>query len=93
MRFSQRPRVEIIGDMLDASRHGRTKTGIMRASKLNFPLACQYIQSLRDAELLKRMPPGSISSGGETYQTTDKGLRYLKIYRRLKGTIRRLPRQ
>lgn len=93
MRFTQRPRVEIIGDMLDASRHGRTKTGIMRVSKLNFPLACQYIQSLHDAELLKRMPPGGGSNDGETYQTTDKGLRYLKIYQRLKGTVRRIPRQ
>jgi len=69
-----RSRTDIIVSMLEAARHGGTKTKIMYSSYLSSHQLRAYL------ELVIRNGLLAYDSTKQRYRTTDKGLRLLELY-------------
>jgi predicted transcriptional regulator len=69
-----RSRTDIIVSMLEAARHGATKTKIMYSSYLSSCQLRAYLELVIKNSLL------AYDSTRHRYSTTDKGLRILELY-------------
>jgi len=78
--MGRRDRVEIIADILQASRRGATKTKIMLRADVNFKQVQKYLDVLVKKDLLTVTRQGRRS----LFQISDKGIEYLNEYKRLK---------
>jgi len=81
-RFKYRDRATIIGDILGTIYHdprGKTKTGIMRSSNLNFNQANKYLDFLMLCDMVKATDPLR-SQEAARYKLTEKGLHLLKNF-------------
>jgi len=78
--MGRRDRVEIVADILQASRRGATKTKIMLRADVNFKQVQKYLDVLVKKDLLTVTRQGRKSF----FQISDKGVEYLNEYNRLK---------
>jgi predicted transcriptional regulator len=69
-----RSRTDIIVSMLEAARHGATKTKIMYSSYLSSYQLRTYLELVISNSLLE------YDSAKERYRTTEKGLRLLELH-------------
>jgi predicted transcriptional regulator len=76
-----RSRVEIISSILHVTRTGATKTQIMYRVYLSYSQAKEYLGFLIEKGLLK------VEAGTQTYQPTDKGIRFLRAAERAEGLL------
>ena len=72
-----RSRTEILGNILDATNGGATKTKIMYAAFLYYTQLREYLTILIDNNLIE------YSNGTQTFKPTEKGLNCLKMYREI----------
>ena len=72
-----RSRTEILGNILEATNGGATKTKIMYAAFLSYAQLKEYLSILIDNNLIE------YSNGTQTFKTTEKGLNLLKMYREI----------
>ena len=68
-----RSRTEIVGNILDASNGGATKTKIMYKAFLSYVQLKEYLSVLIENNLLEYI------DGTHKFKTTEKGLNYLKM--------------
>ena len=80
--MGRRSRFEIIGEMLEASTEGATKTAIAYRINLGFGLAQKYIDDLLEKGLLTLE-----KSSPKKYKLTDDGGQILKKWRDLKRML------
>jgi predicted transcriptional regulator len=81
-KFTYRDRATIIGDILDTiyrDTKGKTKTGIMRATNLNFDQANKYLNFLMVCDIVKATDPLR-SQELARYRLTETGIRFLKNF-------------
>ena len=81
-RFKYRDRATIIGDILDTiyrDPKGKTKTGIMRSTNLNFDQANKYLNSLMLCDIVKVTDPLR-SQQAARYRLTERGVVLLKNF-------------
>jgi predicted transcriptional regulator len=81
-RFKYRDRATIIGDILDTiyrDPKGKTKTGIMRSTNLNFDQANKYLNSLMLCDIVKATDPLR-SQETARYRLTERGVVLLKNF-------------
>jgi predicted transcriptional regulator len=69
-----RSRTEIVGNILDASNGGATKTKIMYKAFLSYVQLKEYLSVLIENNLLEYI------DGTHKFKTTEKGLNYLKMH-------------
>ena len=69
-----RSRTEILGNILDATNGGATKTKIMYFAFLSYNQLNEYLSLLIQNNLIEYL------DGTQTYKTTEKGLNYIKMY-------------
>ena len=72
-----RSRTDIASQMLTAANGGASKTKIMYKAFLSYAQLSEYISVLIANELLE------YDQNRQTYKTTEKGLRFLKIYNQI----------
>ena len=68
-----RGRTEILGNILNSTNGGATKTKIMYKAFLSYNQLKEYLFILIENNLIKYL------DGTQTYKTTEKGLNYLKM--------------
>jgi predicted transcriptional regulator len=73
-----RSRTEIASQILEAANGGATKTKIMYKAFLSYSQLREYLGVLVHNDLLANNTPGN-------YKTTDKGLHFLDITRKMDG--------
>ena len=81
-RFKYRDRATIIGDILDTiyrDPKGKTKTGIMRSTNLNFDQANKYLNSLMLCDIVKATDPLRRQEAAR-YRLTQRGVVLLKNF-------------
>ena len=81
-RFKYRDRATIIGDILDTiyrDPKGKTKTGLMRSTNLNFDQANKYLNSLILCDIVKATDPLR-SQEAARYRLTERGVVLLKNF-------------
>lgn len=76
----RRSGLDIITDMLNASRRGINKTHLMRECNLSFPQVERYL----DLTLTARLILVENNKGHRHFRTSDKGKTFLKNYEILK---------
>lgn len=76
-----RSRMDIAAAILDIARGGSIKTRIMYNAFLSFPQLKEYLDLLLKGGLLEH------DESGRTYNTTDKGRRFLKMYQEIDRMI------
>lgn len=69
--------LEIIAEMLEASRQGSKKTNIMYSAKLSYELLVGYLAVLMESGLIE-------TNGDRRFFITSKGARYLKEFREMR---------
>jgi predicted transcriptional regulator len=69
-----RSRTEIVGNILEAANGRATKTKIMYKAFLSFSQLKEYLSVLTENNLIEYL------DGTQTFQTTEKGLNYLKMH-------------
>ena len=69
-----RSRTEIVGNILDAANGRATKTKIMYKAFLSYGQLKEYLSVLIENNLIEYL------DGNRTFQTTEKGLNYLKMH-------------
>ena len=74
---------DIVADMLELAKIPTNKTTIMFKCVLSYDLLLEYLALTQDAGLLK------YDSLSRQYQTTDKGLEYLKLYGAISELVNR----
>ena len=74
---------DIVADVLELAKIPTNKTTIMFKCVLSYDLLREYLALTQDAGLLK------YDSLSRQYQTTDKGLEYLKLYGAISGLVDR----
>ena len=72
--MGNRSRTEIVGNILDASNGGASKTKIMYTAFLSYNQLKEYLSVLIENNLIEYL------DGTKTFKTTEKGLNYLKMY-------------
>ena len=72
-----RSRTEIVGNILDAANGRATKTKIMYKAFLSYVQLKEYISVLIDNNLIEYV------EGTHEFNTTEKGLMYLKMYQEI----------
>lgn len=78
----RRSRPEIIGEMLEASAEGATKTAIAYRINLGFGLAQKYLEDLLEKGLLTLEKSSPLK-----YKLSDDGVQTLKKWRDLKRML------
>jgi len=84
----RRGRFEIIGEILSLAADGAggaAKTSIVYRANLNFNIANRYLNMLLQEGLVRVV-------GGSTvkYRITERGLKFLDVYKNLKGMAKNL---
>ena len=74
--------MDIAAAMLETALEGANKTNIMYRSFLSFPQLKEYLELLIDAGLLEHQ-----EEGRGTYHTTEKGQRFIKMYREVDAMV------
>jgi predicted transcriptional regulator len=69
-----RSRTEIVGNILEAANGKATKTKIMYKAFLSYVQLKEYLSVLTENNLIEYL------DGTQTFQTTEKGLNYLKMH-------------
>ena len=69
-----RSRTEIVGNILDAANGRATQTKIMYKAFLSYGQLKEYLSVLIENNLIEYL------DGNRTFQTTEKGLNYLKMH-------------
>jgi predicted transcriptional regulator len=69
-----RSRTEIVGTILEAANGRATKTKIMYKAFLSYVQLKEYLSVLTENNLIEYL------DGTQTFQTTEKGLNYLKMH-------------
>jgi predicted transcriptional regulator len=69
-----RSRTEIVRNILDAANGGATKTKIMYKAFLSYTQLKEYLSVLIENNLIEYI------EGTQTYKTTEKGLKFLRMY-------------
>ena len=69
-----RSRTEIVGTILEAANGRATKTKIMYKAFLSYVQLKEYLTVLTENNLIEYL------DGTQTFQTTEKGLNYLKMH-------------
>lgn len=84
-----RSRTDIVGIVLDSATGGSTKTRIMYKAYLSYAQLKEYLEVLVENGLLE------YNNADQTYKTTEKGLKFVRIYQHLDelagATIERSP--
>jgi predicted transcriptional regulator len=81
MRY--RSRTEIISQILETANGGRaTKTKILYKAFLSHAQLKDYLTILTDSDLLR------YDLDTQTFRTTEKGLRFLEIYKRIDDMVK-----
>jgi len=73
-RWMRRDRLKIIAEMLQKAKNGAKKTHIMYQCNLSYRKTNEYLIRLLETGLLRM---------GNSYHTTEKGLRFLQTYQTL----------
>jgi predicted transcriptional regulator len=85
--MKNRSRTEITASILESANGGVTKTKIMYKSFLSYTQLKEYLSVLIENNLIEGL------EGTQTYKTTEKGLKFLKMYNEigelLKTTIKK----
>lgn len=81
----RRGRFEIIGGILSLARDGARKTSLVYRANLNFNVVNRYLDLLIQEGLISFDP-----SSERKFKTTEKGLEFLKIYKKMKGMTKNL---
>lgn len=84
---SHRGRLDIIADMLDASHGGVKKTYFMYRCNLSFRQLKRYLNFMLNTKLLNVVIQDD-NSNPDLFEVTDKGRKFLKAYRSLKGLMK-----
>ena len=69
-----RSRTEIVAMILDAANGGATKTKIMYKAFLSYAQLKEYLSVLIENDLIE------YTTGDRTFKTTEKGMRFLRMY-------------
>jgi predicted transcriptional regulator len=72
--MGNRSRTEIVGNILDASNGGASKTKIMYTAFLSYNQLKEYLSILIENNLIEYL------DGTKTFKTTEKGLNFLKTH-------------
>jgi predicted transcriptional regulator len=72
--MGNRSRTEIVGNILDASNGGASKTKIMYTAFLSYNQLKEYLSVLIENNLIE------YRDGTQTFKTTEKGLNLLKMH-------------
>jgi predicted transcriptional regulator len=72
--MNYRSRTEIVAMILDSTNGGATKTKIMYKAFLSYHQLKEYLLMLIENDLIEYL------NGIQTFRTTEKGLRFLKMY-------------
>lgn len=78
-----RSRMDIAAAILEIAQDGALKTRIMYTAFLSYPQLKEYLNLLTKAGLIE----SSEESGRTTFHTTDKGRRFLKMYREVDALV------
>ena len=81
--FVKRGRLEIIYEILSVSRKPTQKTRILYSCNLSYDQLQKYLKYLSHHELLG----SSSNKGKERFQTTKKGMEFIKGYERLNSFL------
>jgi len=84
---SNRGRLDITADILEASYGGARKTYLMYRCNMSFRQLKYYLDFLLGNELLC-MVVGDVSSNHGLFEITDKGKEFLKSYKGLKALVK-----
>ena len=71
---NRRSRIDLVADILQKAIDGATMTSIMYKCGLSYKVTKGYVLLMFEKGLLEFEPAGT------AYRTSEKGLRYLKIY-------------
>ena len=82
-----RSRTEIVAMILEAANGGATKTKIMYKAFLSYAQLREYLSVLIENSLLEYL------EGSQTYNTTEKGLNFLKMHNEIGELLQTSPRQ
>ncbi len=82
--MGNRSRTEIVAMILDAANGGATKTKIMYTAFLSYIQVHEYLSILIENNLIEYI------DGTQTYQTTEKGLHFLKMYNKIRKLLPQL---
>jgi len=80
----RRDRLFVIAEVLSAARDGVPKTRILHRASLNFAQLREHLPVLLDLDLLKAVK----ASEKTFYKTTNKGLRYLRKFRKFRELLK-----
>ena len=82
--FTRRSRIEIINDILTASKNGAKKTDVMYRANLSFGQLQRYLSFLVDRGLIsnRRNDDGKVR-----YKTSERGKKVLEKYKELNNLI------
>jgi predicted transcriptional regulator len=72
-----RSRTDIVGQILESANGGATKTRIMYQAYLSYAQLREYLSTLTENDLLEYIEEE------HKYKTTEKGIKYQKIYDQL----------
>jgi predicted transcriptional regulator len=79
-----RDRVDILADVLEAATENRLKTKIMYSANLNHKLLSKYLE--------EALTLGFVSTDGNGYGVTEKGLEFLERYNSISSKYSRVER-
>jgi len=80
--MGNRSRTEIVSSILDAANGGgATKTKIMYTAFLSYNQLNEYLSLLTENNLLEYL------DGANKFKTTEKGLKYLKMYNEIRKLL------
>ena len=80
----RRDRLYIIAEVLEIAKNGSLKTQIMYQANLSFAQLNDYLGFLLEVGLLKQ----SNENGKDVYRTTQKGVRFLRNYYKIRDLLR-----
>jgi predicted transcriptional regulator len=72
-----RSRTDIVSEILEAAQGGTSKTKIMYKAFLSYAQLKEYLAVLEENRLLE------YDKGTETFKTSEKGVRFLKLYNQI----------
>ena len=72
-----RSRTDIVSEILEAAQGGTSKTKIMYKAFLSYAQLKEYLAVLVENRLLE------YDKGEETFKTSEKGVRFLKLYNQI----------
>ena len=78
--MENRNQFDIIADILQSAKEGASKRKIIISASLNYQQFDEYIKYIKERELLEEKEG--------TYKVKDKGFKFLRAHRNLKGTMK-----